>query len=362
MKYYYADAQNKPVGPVAWEEIQDLIRTNSLKNDPMVIPEGGGEWRPMSACSGAMPGAGPAPSVRTAPRSSFVPFSTTILGDLVAAPLKLVKGWLTENFTNRTVSFCRDTGQLAILAGGALGLIFCFVTAIRGNQLIPALIGCGFLLALAIAQFVAQQFLGAGEALIANTPHRISSQAFLECCGLFALLSAAGVFAVGIIAALSLGGAGFMMQCCVVLLTLAITIIQIYWAAVAFNPRMVNISIGDGGAGEEMIAILGFSLKAYLKLLPILFLILGVSASLLILVSFASHPQPVNAYGGDPFGQASSLGSLQAFISLGGYAGIVLTLIACLLPFIGYLLFLLLNLSLEIIKAILSLTERTKRY
>jgi hypothetical protein len=48
MKYYYADAENKTVGPVALETLQELIKLGAVKHDPMIVAEGGSEWRPLS--------------------------------------------------------------------------------------------------------------------------------------------------------------------------------------------------------------------------------------------------------------------------------------------------------------------------
>ena len=364
MKYYYADAQNKTAGPVSLEELQALVKAGALKSDPMVVPDGGTEWKPLSAFTAKTAeretiSSAFAPSQATERSNvggSFVPFSRTILGDLVAVPLKHIKRWLSEEFVNRSLAFDRNAGHLAILAGGALGLIYCIVTAIRANQLIPALVGIGFIIALAIAQFVAMQFLSAGDALIASTPHRVSSEAFLECCGLFALLGGLGVLASGLLMGIALGGVAAVMT---IIPSLINAVFLLYLAALALNPQVVNISIGSGGAGEEAVGILGFFLKAYLKLLPLLFFFVGIAGDMMIALSFFSRTQEASAYGANPFSEHSSLGGLVGFSSMfGGYGGIAMVLFACLLPFIGYLLFLLFNLGLEVTRAILSLTGK----
>ena len=59
-KYYYADAQNKTVGPVTTDELQALIRDGALRPDPMVVPEGMSEWRPLSQQGVGQAGAGAA--------------------------------------------------------------------------------------------------------------------------------------------------------------------------------------------------------------------------------------------------------------------------------------------------------------
>ena len=67
MKYYYAGPDNKTAGPVTVEEIQAMIKSGALKADPMVVPEGSSDWRPLSAhlagpATGAPPPPPPAPN------------------------------------------------------------------------------------------------------------------------------------------------------------------------------------------------------------------------------------------------------------------------------------------------------------
>jgi hypothetical protein len=61
MKYYYAGPDNKTTGPVTLDEIQTLIKNGTLKSDPMVVPEGSTDWKPLSAHTGQAPAGGPPP-------------------------------------------------------------------------------------------------------------------------------------------------------------------------------------------------------------------------------------------------------------------------------------------------------------
>jgi|ERR1035441_1031288 hypothetical protein len=45
MKYFYADGDNKPVGPLPVEALEDLKAAGIITESTMVIPEGGSEWR-----------------------------------------------------------------------------------------------------------------------------------------------------------------------------------------------------------------------------------------------------------------------------------------------------------------------------
>jgi GYF domain 2 len=79
MNYYYADNQNRTAGPIAWEQIGQRIRNGLLSADPMVIPEGGSEWRPYSTWDAPQAGGAPAapnPAPISVERPSAAPRDT----------------------------------------------------------------------------------------------------------------------------------------------------------------------------------------------------------------------------------------------------------------------------------------------
>ena len=45
MNYYYADAQNQPVGPIAEEQLHELFRSGNITLDSFIIAEGETEWK-----------------------------------------------------------------------------------------------------------------------------------------------------------------------------------------------------------------------------------------------------------------------------------------------------------------------------
>lgn len=371
MKFYYLDSQNKTSGPVGLETLQELVNQGDLDGNSMVVEEGGSEWKPFSTIAAKTSFRQTASSARTADEAATQGtgggFRPTFLGDLVAGPLGMAKRRLNENFINASITFFKKAGQYAIIAGGALGLIKCIISAVKTNQLIPALIGIVFVVALAILQFTAIVFLDSGDRLIANTPDRVSSKSYLECIGLFALLIGIGFLTGGLFVGVAVGGMnGFVtiiIPCAVVFIILS------YEAAIAFNPQTVNVRIEKTSAGDEAVGLLGFLQKSVLKLVPALFFLLAVLGDLLILSSFSSiHSHPANASpnpdmsmdasqfaGGMPLNQLSG-----AYQMLAGYGGILLVLLACLVPLLFYILFLLVNLVREVIQAILSLQTKSK--
>jgi TM2 domain-containing membrane protein YozV len=49
MKYFYADAANRPAGPVELDELRRLYSAGQIRIDTYVIEETGATWRPLSA-------------------------------------------------------------------------------------------------------------------------------------------------------------------------------------------------------------------------------------------------------------------------------------------------------------------------
>jgi hypothetical protein len=371
MTFYYLDRQNKTSGPVSWEALQELINQGDLDGNPMVVEEGGSEWKPFSTIAAKTSFRQTASSARTADGAATQGagggFRPTFLGDLVAGPLSMAKGRLNEDFINASITFFKKAGHYAIMVGGGLGLIKCIISAIKTNQLIPALIGIVFVVALAILQFTAIAFLDSGDRLIANTPDRVSSKSYLECIGLFAILIGIGFLAGGLFVGVKVGGMnGFVT---IIIPCAIVFILLLYKAAIAFNPQTVNVRIEKTSAGDEAVGLLGFLQKSVLKLVPSLFFLLAVLGDLMILSSFSSaHARPADAASNldmsmDVGQSAGGLPLLQLFgvtQMLAGYGGIVLVLLACLVPLLFYILFLLVNLVREVIQAILSLQTKAK--
>lgn len=268
--------------------------------------------------------------------------ASTVLGDLVSTVLERVAGWLNPSFVERSLGLSRDFGQYAVLGGAALTLLYAIFAAIKSNSFAMFMTGVGVIVALAIAQFAAVRFLGAGTRTIANTPSRVSSPAFLECAGLLILLAAAGTLIAGIVTAIQLESFVALLPA----LFLAATFT--YVGAVALHPKLVNVEIGEGSAGEEATGLISFALKTGLKIVPLFFLLLAVGGDLAILASFSERGQAL----------ASSVQSVLSYIpfSLNAGAGMASSLVvvmAALLPMAAYFAFLLCHLSVDLVRAVL---------
>ena len=333
MNYHYLDPNNQPAGPASLDEIRALAGAGKIAADPLVAPEGGTEWKLLSALAGPKP-----PAART------LPFASTLMGDFVATVVKRVAGFLNAKLIAASLRWARDIGHYAVLAGAALVLIFTLILAIRTNSFTAFLIGLVFLVALAVAQYAAQRFLDSADRLIANTPGRLSSFAFLECVGLLAVLGAVVLLVFGVVTAI---------QAESVTPLISAALAAVFWGsvgAIALHPELASTEAGKGSAAEEAIGILAFFCKAALKIVPLFFGILAVVGAVVVLVSIFA-PNSSFAY---------ALSSAVAFVPLPGMQGPGLVgagaiLLASLLPMVAYFLFLLACLPLEIWRSILSL-------
>jgi hypothetical protein len=351
MNYHYLDPNNQPGGPVSVEEIHALVRQGKLAADPLVAPVGGTEWTPLSVVTGATVAAAAvparAPAAAPAPASAErarLPFRATLLGDLLGVVVKVVARVLSPALVGSTLKAARNVGQFAVLAGTVVAAGYSIVAAARSSSLATLLFGVGFVIALAVGQYVASKFLDAGEVLIANTPSRFSSPAFLECAGLLAVLFGLVTLVLGVVAVFRGAPPYFWMQ------SIILTIAALSLGAIALHPELVGIEAGKGTAGEEAIGLLAFGLKAALKLVPLGFCVCTV-VGLLASFAFIFWRDSALAYGFgqtlaqlpmDPIGSPELYGALAIFQ-------------ACLLPFVAYVLFLLACLPLEIWRAVLSL-------
>lgn len=389
MKYYYVDSNNGTAGPVSLDQIRLLAGSGQISADPMVAPEGGKEWRPLSTLASIAPvppppagstpplpdGAPPAdsapppvapvpppaapvpPPLAAPPPASPAPppptgaapekpaaalkINATLLGDAVAGVLGIARKILNPGRIDCWLKVARDYGHYAVLAGAALTLLYALYAAIRTNQFVFFGAGVGAVLALMAGQFAADRFLGAGDKLIAGTPSRLATGAFLECVGLLALLFAAGAFLAGAAACVATRS---VMPLVPALVAAALWCVK---GGIALHPRMVGVEQeGGGSAGEEAVGLLLFFLKAGLKIVPLAFALLAVAGCVVTLLAFSMN--------GGPAGQGS-FSSGPRLAGLPGMEGPALLLGACLVPLAAYCMFLLASLTLDVIRAILAL-------
>ncbi|MBL9200530.1 MAG: hypothetical protein JNL39_08485 [Opitutaceae bacterium] len=279
----------------------------------------------------------------TAPARSRLPAST-FLGDAVGHVLGVATRVLNPSLVQNTLGLAKNVGHYAVLVGGGLTLAYAVYAGIERNSFAVFAVGLGLVAALAVAQYAAMRFLDAADTLISNTPGRVSSSAFLECTGLLVLLAAVAMLATGIGASIRLGSFTLLIP------TLVGTIVCTAVGAIALHPALANTHPGTGGAGEEAVGLLSFAAKAGLKIVPIYFGLLALTGALAVLTSFFSRD-------GSVAGAAQTmLDSLPVRLPIpGGQVGTAAIITACLIPIAAYAGFLLYQLSIDLVRAVLSL-------
>ena len=119
MNYYYTRPDNAVAGPASLNEIRVFVANGALGPDPMIVPEGGTQWRPLSAITGAPP----PPPVPAKPNAF-----TYALKDAVSAFQLLV----TNPVGGLSPAFERLGAARAAGAGVVFGVVFagCWLFAI----------------------------------------------------------------------------------------------------------------------------------------------------------------------------------------------------------------------------------------
>jgi hypothetical protein len=323
---------SQPLSPASVADIGNGTRV-SITSESSFVSAGGFSGR---SDSGSTAPRGPDTPTRT--------FSATLLGDFVGSLLNRIAAWLSPSFVESSLAKSRQWGQYAVLGGVGLTLLYAIYAAIKFNSFAFFMTGIAFVAALAVAQFAAIRFLTAATRTIANTPSQISSPAFLECTGLLLLLASAGLLVGGVVAAIRVESVLPLLPAVV------IGAAFLYAGATALHPKLVNVELGLSSAGEECVGLLSFFSKTGLKLVPLFFLLLAVGGDLAIIASFTQNGQAF----------ASAVTSALQYAPLAvpidtsaGFGGSAVVMMGALLPMIGYFLFLLGYLAIDLVRAVL---------
>jgi len=358
IEWFYAKG-DKHSGPVNSVELKRLATAGEIKPDDLVWREGMAEWtvarnvrglfeedaKPANTGAGAppklidpvpMPAAAPTPTVvaTTVPMAQRSTRTTRHLFDLF---LDFVRSQFTAAFVESTTRLFVAAGKFGLFAAMAFIVLFSLLVAMKTHEFTLLLGGIAFLPILAVLQYVGVRFCDALDRLNRNTSANISSTAFLDC---FALLNIAGGAAILIG---SLAAAIPEKEFWKIILGLAGFVVSEYIAFIALNPGTININlVPDARAGEEALGLISFLVKSLLKLVPVIFGAFAVVGSLLLL--YAS----VEGFAGS--------GPLVA-MSIAMNAGAAL-LVSAALPFVAYLVFLMIYLGLDVLRAILVIPSK----
>jgi hypothetical protein len=336
--WYYHHA-GEQAGPVSWKKLQELAESGGIDPDDLVWKEGTPDWTPARSVKdlypeGAVPppakGPPPVPKVKK-PRGpikvrDFLPHIK-----VVEALLELLRKTFSEKLLDQVDRWAKIVGNIAYMAAAVFGFLFFVIYAIKASSLPLFFVALAIIPVAALLQYAALLFLDAGKTVIAKSPSELSTPAVLDCFGLVSFVGAIAYLIGGIVLAFS--GGGFMAFAA----GLGAALVLLYVGSTALNPSAVNVEVGGKtSAGEEAISIVSFLMKlGLLRIIPFVF---GIGATVgLIYVFYLYYPMFKDA----PM--------LAAFVQP-AYTGV---LGIALLPFIGYLLFLVYYLVFDLLRAIL---------
>ena len=354
MKYYYANAANQPAGPATLDELRQLLARGEITSATNIIPVGESVWRPLNT---VLPSASPestaAGSVTPPPTSPVPPAAPaapalkpadvakipTVLANMIGGLIGQARALLSIPRLRALFGFCHAFGQILVVIGAALALIYGIVYAIKYDSFQPFLAGLIAVLLLAVLQFVAKRLLDACASIVQSSPTRVGSLAVIESIALLLLLAAVAALVSGIIAAIQFESINPLIP---PLLAAAVLLVA---AGVALHPSLANVEQAPATAGEEAIGLFSFFAKAALVLQPLVFFGYAAAGTIIVLLAI--------------FGRDAAFShALLAFVPFPvptEIAGAGLIAAGCLFPVFAYISFLVYYLLIDVLRAILSI-------
>jgi len=238
---------------------------------------------------------------------------------------------ITEEVLAETDRLAKTAGHVAYVGCAALAVVCTCVLAIKADDLKLFLAALLVIPAAILLHYTAVAFLDSGKTLIEKSPSAISTTGFLRVYSLFQLGSALALMLLAIFTAIR---ANKFLPLGVQILS---SVAALYVVGLALRPSAVNVKVGgEVSAGEEAIGILAFLAKTWLRLTPLLY---GVGAVVgmcglvyLLVILFIKEPWQL---------------LMLSLPILGLALGIALV------PFVFYLVFLLVYLGIDVLRSVL---------
>ncbi|MCE5266334.1 MAG: DUF4339 domain-containing protein [Planctomycetaceae bacterium] len=351
VEWYYA-RDNKQMGPVPAAELKRLATAGELRPDDLVWREGMGEWaaarnvrglfegeqKPAAAVGGSGLKLGTAEPQQPQPAKP----STVGAGEGVAPSnhlfdllLAAARPHFGPQFVDSTAKLFRMAGSYGLLAAMVVLAIFAVIMTGKTGNSQELVLGALLIVVLAAAQYVAGKLCDALTEYGRAAGDKLPSTIVPNCVALISLAGGIGMLLWWIAVAVATSAYPF------VLFGVAAFLIEGFLAAIAMNPSAVGIVIAAGGnAGQHAIDVVTFLLKAFARLVPVAFGV-GVICGVLLLgyacgAAFSGQHGPLIA--------ANAANIARDCLRW-----------AAFLPLIGYGLFLLVSLVLDLCRAVLGL-------
>ena len=248
----------------------------------------------------------------------------------------LRKGYFSD-FLDKNVDWLTRWGLNGLYVSAILGLLTSLYVPFKYDQIefsYSIATGLAWVLVCIVAHYTAVKFLPNLDKIIKATPTKLTSGAFTDSFALIAGIAGVASLVAGAYFAISTENVDLFIY------GVFAFIFCEYLMSLSLNPEILGIEITEKTtAGEELIGILSFIMKGFLKLIPVLFgsgIILGIVRIFDILLGEVEYIQEL-------VGQISAVGSLTA---------------AAFLPVTGYLAFLLYYFSLDVLASIIAIPQK----
>ncbi len=246
----------------------------------------------------------------------------------------------SEARVDRIDGFAQRVGTIAGLVAVGLAGLSGAIGAIKLERMSPLMDAMYLVVFGLVTLYVGQRLVHANTRLLEQSKHRMSTPYFLD--GVGALLVLGGVIGLvrAAVSAIQVESFAPLLAAAAVCLTSVIV------GLLCLSPATINIKMEDETQqGEDAIAILCLLPKCVLRVVPTLLVVGTVISSVYFLVSITS------LFDDNRFAAAAEFGGNWS-------EGMVAYLSATLLPLGSYLAFLLLTLSLDLMRAVLVLPAK----
>ncbi len=359
IEWYYA-RDNKQMGPVSSVELKRLAAAGSIAPDDLVWREGMTEWAaarnvrglfdeegsagqggaaPASATpsQAAVPTVEPATKpVEPAPAATAMPVRHAPSRHLFDVMLEKFRPVFGPKFIETTAAVFRRCGSYGLFAAVALTAVFAVIAATKASPAEHLIHGAIWIIVLLALQYVAGKFCDVVERLNRETTGSLTSSTLPDCLAMLFKVAGASVLLMSVASAVATSDYS------VILPGVAAFIVGVFLSIIAMNPGALNISIApETLPGGEIIGVVLFLMKSLLRLVPVAFGVGVLCGTIALVYATAS----LAVVGGE---------SLNDSLTIAGAACRALFFSAAL-PLAAYLLFLQVNLILNLWRSILSL-------
>lgn len=260
--------------------------------------------------------------------------------ELIEQTLNLARKTVDAKFFETNEARLEQAAQFAAPVAAGIGLLLAIIAAIKTDSFSAFLYGAAWVLVVAVAYYIGSHFLEVCKRSVKNNPSTISTGEYLETLGLVALLVLIGVVVGSVIMAVKSGS----FQVFEMALPLAVLLVSC--VSLFLNPKLITTDVkATAIAGEDALTVMVVLYKSAVKLAGIaLGTLTTVGAIVMLIVAVMLIKD--NAVAG-----AMGQGMM-------GFAGVKMLMTGLLFPFAIYLGFIVFHLTIDLCRAILSLSKK----